>query len=497
MFYSEILSPILSHIGNEDNIAFVINNKKYSYANYGRFISGIRNELKNRDIECQKIGLVINDDIETYASILALWLEGCCYVPLHPNWPIERCKNIIKQVEIDYILDSSQDTRYIDLSVISTKNKLNICVESILPLDGISDNDNAYILFTSGSTGNPKGVQISRGNVASFINSMNDIGLDLSANDKFLQPFDLSFDFSVSGYLLPLVYGGTIFTLSPKKSKIMGIAKLMVKYDLTVLQLVPSMMRNLLQYVSELNMDTIRYNIFCGEALSAVQIQEWHRANPSMVTYNMYGPTEDTVFCTFYLIDKSNIDRIEEKEDIVSVGITFKNNKCIIIDENSQIVDEKFKEGELCLAGSQLTPGYWKNDKDNEEKFFDYKGERYYKSGDLCYYNEDLNFMYIGRIDNQVKINGFRVELGEIENKFTSVSKGLYSVVVPYLDSQNNTKLAIVIEGSEMDYSEWENQLHSLLPPYEMPSKFLFMETIPLNQNGKIDRKVIKQYFNL
>lgn len=496
MFISTVLNPIINNIESKgDNPVLIINNKTYCYRDLGEAASSIRLQLRNKGLTHEKIGLVINNDLESYASILALWLDGSCYVPLNPKWPLERCLDIIKQCSIRYILDSSNETRYMSDIVIKT-NGLKSNSLYLEPLKN-SSQDNAYILFTSGSTGNPKGVQISRQNVAAFVDSLNNIGLQVSENDKFLQPFDLSFDFSVSGYLIPLIIGASMYTIDSNKSKIMSIAKLLLKYDLTVLQMVPSMMRNLLPYLEEFDLSSIKYNIFCGEALSAQTIKRWHSANRNMITYNMYGPTEDTVFCTYYLINSSNIENFLHSDDTISVGKTFKNNYVMLLDSNNKEITDENVEGELCLAGDQLTPGYWKNDKDNHEKFFTIDDVRWYRSGDLCYYGTNKNIMYIGRIDNQVKINGFRVELGEIESKYSKISNGRFSIAVPYVDEQNNTLIALIVESEEYDYKKHLEDLRRVLPPYEVPSSLFFLPKLPLNQNGKIDRGKVKALFNL
>ena len=124
-------------------------------------------------------------------------------------------------------------------------------------------------------------------------------------------------------------------------------------------------------------------------------------------------------------------------------------------------------------------------------------GLRYYRSGDMCYYAEDGNLMYVSRKDFQVKINGFRVELGEIENRYAAISGGKYAVVMPFVNEQGNTELAIIIEGKEYDYNDHRAALAKELPAYEVPNKWLFIRSIPLNQNGKVDRKTIKKTFNL
>jgi len=211
----------------------------------------------------------------------------------------------------------------------------------------------------------------------------------------------------------------------------------------------------------------------------------------------MYGPTEDTVFCTYYLIDNSNFESPLSDNDIVSIGKTFDNSGLLLIDDNDKIITDSHIEGELCLGGWQLTPGYWENPVENDAKFLMVDGERFYRTGDLCYYGNDGNLMFVCRKDFQVKINGFRVELGEIESRYSSISGGRFSVVIPYLNYQGNTELAIVIEGREYDYHEHLTALANELPAYEVPNKWLFISTIPQNQNGKVDRKAIKQKFNL
>ena len=498
-FYENVLLKINGHLQNGGcNPAFCIGKNTYTYSEFAHYVRNIREVIKSRGYTSGKIGLVINNDIQTYASILALWNEGCCYVPLHPLWPIDRCLNIITQVNLDFILDSTEESRFDNDSVIFTSKLPAISNEEvIMPKGDIADEKFAYILFTSGSTGLPKGVPITRGNLAAFVDSMANIGLDISSQDKCLQPFDLSFDFSVSGYVIPLVNGAEIFTVPLNKNKITSIARLLLKHELTVLQMVPSMMRNLLPYIEELDLTSIRYNIFCGESLSADLTSRWHNANPEMISYNMYGPTEDTVFCTYYLIDKENQNGILHSNDVVSVGKTFKNGNLLLLDDNNKVINQSNVEGELCLCGLQLTPGYWNNNKDNSDKFFNYNGSRYYRSGDLCYYSDNMNLMYIGRIDNQIKLNGFRVELGEIEHKFSSLSNDCFCVVIPYHDENNNLSLALVIEGLSHNINPEIEQLKRILPPYEVPSQFLFMNSIPLNQNGKVDRKAIKEFFKL
>lgn len=498
LFRKFFLDP-LWRLHRSENVAFCIAGKEYSYKQLWDAVESQIALIEKMDDEI--VGIYATDDLHTYASIIALWCRGKAYVPLNPNQPKERHNESLISAGTHNVLSSDgkyqsgvEGIRVVDTSVLDTAS----CDKIVdLGCSDVADGKLAYILFTSGSTGKPKGVPITRGDLAAFIDSMDHIGLDITSNDRCLQPFDLTFDFSVSSYVIPLVKGASIYTIPNKATKFTYIAELLEEYHLTVLQMVPSMIRNLLPYLDEVDLTSVRYNILCGEVLTGKFIIPWHQANQEMVSYNMYGPTEDTVFCTYYLINKGNINNLLSANDIVSIGTTFKNSGILLLDDNNNEITDANKEGELCLCGEQLTPGYWKNDKENAEKFFVMNGVRYYRTGDMCYFAQDGNLMYVSRKDFQVKINGFRVELGEIENRYTAISGGKYAIVLPFVNEQGNTKLAIVIEGPEYDYSAHKTELANVLPAYELPEKWLFVRNMPLNPNGKVDRKAIREKFNL
>lgn len=497
-FFEAFLKPVFSKKDSND-VAFCIRNKMYSYSQLYDAVEQIWNVVK--DLPEDLIGLYATDDIRTYASIIALWACGKTYIPLNPKQPKERHAEVIESVESHYIL--SADKKYnIDVECVNMVPTKKVLLDEYIRKENIEffkvpESTLAYIIFTSGSTGKPKGVPITRGNVAAFIDSMNHIGLDITKEDKCLQPFDLTFDFSVSSYVIPLAKGASIYTIPQKAIKFSYIAGLLEDYHLTILQMVPSMVRNMLPYMDEVELGSVRYNIFCGEALTGKVLKAWHQANPNMISYNMYGPTEDTVFCTYYKVDENNITEPLSSNDIICIGKTFKNSDFLLLDNKDQVIKEENNEGELCLCGDQLTPGYWMNDKENQAKFLEINDKRYYRSGDLCYYGEDKNLMFVSRKDFQVKINGFRVELGEIENRYSEISGGKFCVVMPYTNEQGNTELAIIIEGNEYDFKAHKTLLANELPAYELPAKWLFIKSIPLNTNGKVDRKAIKQHFEL
>ena len=220
-----------------------------------------------------KVGLVVNDDLETYASIIALWLEGCCYVPLHPNWPQERCIEICNQVGLDLILDSSDHSRYNSISVLRSSHRVQI-VDCLMPKIGVSDEELAYILFTSGSTGKPKGVQLSRKNLASFMDAFFDI-YPMNESDRCLQCFDLTFDLSIMSYLAPLMRGACVYTVPPDEIKYTYVGSLIEDEQLTFALMAPSTIKYLRPYFDEMDCSSLKYSLFCGEALHEDITKQW------------------------------------------------------------------------------------------------------------------------------------------------------------------------------------------------------------------------------
>ena len=302
MFKENIINPLVENILKSSNSnAFCINEKFYTYREFGEAISGIRTLLKRAKFSNRNVGLVINDDLSTYASIFALWMDGCAYVPLHPNWPIERCQEIINQVKLDLILDSSEITRY-EGNIIDTmqypKDQINLECNK-----GESDDEIAYILFTSGSTGKPKGVMISRNNVGAFMDSFWKTGILIDEKDRCLQCFDLSFDVSVQSYLVPLTKGACCYTVPNGQIKYVYAAGLIENHKLTFGAMAPSMIRFLKPYFDEIDMSSLKTSILTAEASPLDLVEQWQKVAMNADIYDFYGPTEATIYCTCYKLN--------------------------------------------------------------------------------------------------------------------------------------------------------------------------------------------------
>lgn len=488
-----LLDSLYQTFHNNTNRYFLCDAEEYySYEQLLERVATIRAYIRShiRD-EQRTVGLIANTDINTYASIFALWFEGKAYIPLLPTAPMDRNATIIKESCLTHVFASKYFSQPLTARIVISSE---IDGDAIIEPPSCHDpNRLAYILFTSGTTGLPKGVQINFGNLTSFIDAMFDLGHGVTNKDKVLQMFELTFDFSVVSYLLPLYGGACIYTIPEGEVKFSYVLDMLVEYHLTILFLVPSVITYLRMYFDEIDEPQVRLCSFCGEALTLDITNSWQKCISNARIINFYGPTEDTVFCTYYDYDENNQKNLN---GVISIGRAMKNCEIIVLKENGKLA-KSYEHGELCLSGPQLSPGYWKNPIKNTEAFFLYKGKRFFRTGDLCFIDENGDIMYIGRIDFQAKIQGFRVELSEIEY-FVSEYLGndVLGLCVSFKNKIGNTEIGLAIQGNEFDTSKVIDYLKSKLPPYEVPTKFMFFKQFPLNINGKYDRRKISQNFS-
>lgn len=468
------------------NNAFCINEEYFSYTIFIQRIAAIAISLQN-NAETD-IALVANDDLDTYAAIFAIWLTGKMYVPINPDTPVERNQNIIDQVCIKTILNSSETAALPSPDFETSVSWLETCAKGT-----DFDNQLAYIFFTSGSTGTPKGVMITKKNVAAFVEAFWAMGYDINENDRCLQMFELTFDLSVMSYLIPLLKGACVYTIPKDKIKYSYIFELMDEKELTIALMVPSILNYLRPYFSEIDCPKMKYSLFCGEALHTQIIEEWADCVPNARIDNVYGPTEDTVFCTYYTFKRN--EENDSHNGVLSIGKPMLNNLAVVFSDAGRPADVD-ETGELCLAGLQLTPGYFNNSRLNAEQFFttNHTGgdTRFYRTGDLCIQRQNGNIDYAGRKDSQVKIQGFRIELSEVEfhaKKAINGQTALVALAVP--NKAGNNEIAIVMESAKIDVDDLKNYMISKLPPYMVPTQYHFIKPFPLNMNGKIDKRAL------
>lgn len=479
LFQKLVLDPLRHCIDVfADRNAFCIAGVYYTYRQFGEAI-----EMQQKILEARPdsiIPLEVRDDLETYATIFACWMEGKAYVPINPSWPESRKQQITNTLTHSH------------------------------------NNTLAYILFTSGSTGVPKGVAISRTNVGAFMDSFWKTGIKIDKNDRCLQCFDLTFDVSVQSFLVALTRGACVYTVPYGQVKYLNVASLIHEQHITFGAMAPSMLTYLRPYFDELDASSFKTCILTAEACPADLIEDWRKCAKNVEVYDFYGPTEATIYCTYYLIppplhtpqslraSSPNLGeqwaegRILSTNGMVSIGKPLANVEAVIIDEQGDVVTTACEKGELCVAGDQVTQGYWNNEEKNAEVFFAMDAKRFYRTGDLCYWDKSGNIMYVGRLDQQVKIQGFRVELSEVEYHARQYYNNDIRVVAVAFKNENNLdEIALFVEKSKEASDSLLAFLKEKMPQYMIPSRIVYLENFPQNSSDKIDRKMMLKMISI
>ena len=483
-----ILDTILSNLTTFSNRnALHINEKFYTYSDLSKKIAGITKEIKNIPTQTP-VGIITTDSLETYASIIALWFNNLIFIPISPANSKERNKNSIQQAEVNYILTPTiKDAELIDIENIKTITTESLFANSTIENKNTESNNILYILFTSGSTGTPKGVPINLKNLDAFIHSFLAIGYDINEQDKFLQIYDLSFDASVHCYTLPLFLGACAYTIPSKEVKYLYAYKLMKEQELTFVKMPPSTITYLQPYFSKINLTHLKYTLFGGEALQINLVDEWRKCAQNAEIHNVYGPTEATINCFYYTANTP-----KAYNNIVSIGKPMNGISAIVIDKNNKLLSEN-KKGELCVSGDQITNGYWKNELKNREAFIQLDNTTYYKTGDIVYFDEEDDFYYCERIDNQVQIQGYRVELGELEHHARTLTNLAHVIALAKKSKNGTNQLYLFLENYNGSTEQLKKDLAQKVPNYILPQQITSLTSFPLTTSGKIDRNQLKE----
>ena len=481
-----ILRDIVRSAGNYPNKdAFVIDGMAYSYGELFARVNGIHSFLAEREEDI--IGVVAENRIETYASILAVLLSGKTYVILHPHYPDNRNNKIREAGDIRVVLYGDECR----MTESMPENVNFICTREIRGERkaeyryGEADSK-AYIIFTSGSTGEPKGVPITRRNLNAFYTAYSALGWELGADDRMLQMFELTFDVSVVSTLYPLTVGASVYTVGTGEMKYTKVYELLEDERLTFAAIAPSLLQFLSPYFDEIRLPDLKYLIVTAEAAQADVLARFRACAPNAEFVNLYGPTEATIYCTAYRIPR---EECKHYHGMIAIGKPFEGMDVLIADEEGNALGEGEK-GELWVCGAQVMDGYWKDREKSEQVLVRRDGRVFYKTGDLCYADLDGDVIYCGRKDYQVKVQGFRVELNEIEytaRKFYKEEKNV--VVVAKKEDDGGCQLHLFVEAAECDTKSLLEFMKMHLPVYMLPSRVHTLEVFPLGTSNKIDRK--------
>ena len=370
-----------------DYVAFVIDDTSYTYQEVFARVQGIMPFVQ--DCPEDIIGIIAEDYIETYASILAVLLAEKTYVILHPNYPDSRNRTIVESTGMKQVLYGHESgTRQGLPNEIKCISTLELRDENTDHLTGEQTQDtnkNAYIIFTSGSTGIPKGVPISRKNLNAFYAAYHQLGWQLGPTDRMLQMFELTFDVSVVSTLYPLTLGASVYTVGTSKLKYMRVYELMEDEELTFVAMPPSLLQFLSPYFDEIHVPTLKYLIVTAEAANADLLQRFRACAPNAEFVNLYGPTEATIYCTAYRIPPEGC---KQHNGMIAIGHPFTGIDTLIMDEK-EIPMQTGEQGELWVSGEQVMRGYWQDEDKSRQAFARFNGKVYYKTGDLCSVDPD------------------------------------------------------------------------------------------------------------
>ena len=477
-----------------ERIAICTSSKRYTYSEFRRKIEQIYAQIQSEEIENKRIALWANSDIETYAALFAISLSGRSYVPLNTKHPEERILKILNQSKASHIITSSlipyclENFTKITIDQLASIEKESYCDPSKLFQNESSE---ACVIFTSGTTNEPKGVPLYDKGLKQMLDHFStDPSYFFTEEDRFLQVFDLSFDFSIFSLMLPIRLGAACYILPQQSVKTIDIIKTLEEEKISVVAMVPNVLRILQHYLDEIRLPDLRYTFFGGDTLYHTLATKWSRSCPNGKIVNVYGPTESSVICSTYLWEEKKSEE-ESIDGIVSIGKTFADIKCLIVDEKNNPI-EIGEKGELCFSGKQVIESYL-DPIQNENKFFDYiwdgKKVKFYKTSDLGAWNKQQNLIFHGRKDRQIKISGYRVDLNEIDYcLFVANEKAAYSMLA---ENPITKKMQLIsfVESHILTEEKLISQLKAHLPKYMIPATILLLDKLPYNLNGKIDRR--------
>jgi len=475
------------------NIAISKNGYSINYTNLNNMINYTSEYLKNIGISNgDKICLFYNNSIELIINIFALLKLSACYIPIDISYPNDRINYILENSNSKFILTNSNNYQKISnfsdkTIIINLEDILKNCKNTIFPnlKNKINLKTLAYIIYTSGSTGNPKGVEICHESLSNYINWCKDIYVknDIS---NFPLYSSIAFDLTVTSVYTPLTTGNTLYIYEDSNPQLL-LKKIIDDKKVQILKLTPAHLSLLQDIISN---STITKLIVGGDILSTEICKKTTQIfNNKVQIFNEYGPTEATVGCMTYTY--SNTD--DYNYSSVPIGIPATNTKIYLLNKDLNLIPFGYP-GQIFIGGKCLSIGYLNLDNITKERFINspfYNNEIIYSTGDIAKLFNNGIMEYIGRKDFQVKINGFRIEIGEIQSKIMLYSniQNCYVTVI----NINNTKLlcAYFVASELIDINDLKNFIMTSLPKYMIPSYFIQLESIPLTVNGKINKSLL------
>ncbi|WP_250634601.1 non-ribosomal peptide synthetase, partial [Pinirhizobacter soli] len=473
-----------------DNVAVMHEGTALKYAELNRRANQLAHRLRNLGVGPDMlVGVCMTRTPDMIVSLLGVLKAGGAYVPLDPAYPSGRIATMLIDAQPRVLL--TQQHLLPDLPTVEGMTVLCIDAEDSALPGGRDDNPEpsalddhlAYVIYTSGSTGKPKGVGIQQKNAAAFI-QWSLATFDRVSLDKVLASTSICFDLSIFEIFVPLSQGGSSWLVK----NILDFSEHADQLPVALINTVPSAMAEV--HRSRALPESVKVINLAGEALANTLVQSLYQQASIKKIYNLYGPSEDTTYSTFTLVERGSVEA-------VSIGRPIAGTQTYILDAQWNLVPMGVS-GELYIAGDGLSRGYLKRPELTAEKFVPHPfsttpGARMYRTGDLARYRADGDIEYLGRIDHQVKIRGFRIELGEIEAALQVLASE--AVVLAREDNVGDKRLVAYLVAHEGQALPDEAHLRAILsrtlPEYMVPGYFITLDHMPLTPNGKINRSAL------
>ena len=473
-----------------DNIAVVFEKQKLTYKELNEKSNSLAIYLRNAGVANNDVvGIFLDKSLESIIAILGILKCGAIYMPIDINYPDSRIDFMLKDSSASFILSSLElrdklkrynNVIYIDLSNAEIYDNL---MPNLDPTT--SSDDCAYIMYTSGSTGNPKGVMVSNRNIARLVKNTNYIKFE--KHERILQTGSIVFDactFEIWGALLN---GFELYII--KKQDLLDpilLEKYLIDNKITILWLTAPLFNQLSESKPDM-FRTVRVLLTGGDVLSPKHINAVKKYCPNLTIINGYGPTENTTFSTCFTIDKYY-------EDSIPIGFPIANSTCYIVSPTLKLLPIGVS-GELLVGGDGVSRGYLNNAQFTAKKFISnpFGSGKLYKTGDLAKWLPDGSIDFIGRVDNQVKVRGFRVELNEITlriHEFANIKE-----CITLVKTINNEKVicSYFSANHKIETNALRAWLTECLPHYAIPSYLIQLDILPINANGKVDIKKLPE----
>jgi amino acid adenylation domain-containing protein len=485
-----------------DAVAVADGRMELTYSELNERSNRLARHLKGRGAGNETpVALIMERSAQMLVTILACFKAGAAYLPIDPNYPEQRIRMIVGESGAVVVVSDEQDrwgitgaVRWVWLE--REREAIGRQPASNLPVSTDASNL-AYVIYTSGSTGQPKGVMIERrGMINHLYAKIEELGL--SGEDRIAQTACQCFDISVWQFLAGLMVGGRIEIVRSEYAR--DPVKLLEQVEtrgVSVLETVPAMLRGMIESLEEgdagdAELKRLRWLVVTGEALSAELCRRWLRLREKTKLINAYGPTECSDDVTHYVMSRAP----EEGEVEAPIGRPLLNTRIYIVDVRNELAPAG-AIGEICVGGEGVGRGY-KNEAGKTaevfipDRFSGERGSRIYRTGDLGRWREDGNVEYLGRIDEQVKVRGYRVELGEIEAALEKHPAVKESVVVAKGESgREKTLVCYVVMKEAAGVGQLRHFLMERLPEYMAPSAYMKLEKMPLTSNGKVDKSAL------